>query len=463
MLPRDIQSIRSLVESRFRTLQRRLNERIRELPLSVSLDVDAVDLMAWLQCNPVYPRVHWASRDGELELSACGAAISVIASDEASVERAYSRIDETLRLCEDDSVAFLGGQAFDRASYADSLWSDFAILRFVLPEVLVMRRGDRFSLTAAVLVNADDTPESILSRMQHVLSGVDHPSGSGLQDQNVELISRIDLPDFDGWCTAIDGSLGAIERDEIEKVVMARRTDLTLSERIDPVRLLARLKRTGKNCFAFMFEPVDGTALVGATPERLFRLEHDRIKSEAVSGTAVDNSSGVKGDNTGEMELLSDEKNLREHGFVLRYVAEKLSELCESVDRPSPRALLNLGNVSHIYSKISGRLRKGISLYDVVANLHPTPAVCGTAPEKALRLITELEPFARGWYAGPIGIIAHSFSEMAVTIRSSIVSGNKVSVFAGSGIVRGSTARNEWRELEHKIAPALEVLGGVSA
>jgi menaquinone-specific isochorismate synthase len=152
---------------------------------------------------------------------------------------------------------------------------------------------------------------------------------------------------------------------------------------------------------------------------------------------------------------------MREHGFVLGYVEEKLAELCDDIAEPSDRTLLRLSNVSHIYSKLSGKLRAGLSVGDVVGCLHPTPAVCGIPSENALRLIGELEPFHRGWYAGTAGIIGRDYSEMAVAIRSALVSDNKVSLFAGSGIVDGSTPTQEWLELEYKIAPALRILGGV--
>jgi menaquinone-specific isochorismate synthase len=209
-----------------------------------------------------------------------------------------------------------------------------------------------------------------------------------------------------------------------------------------------------------MFEPAKGSAFTGATPERLFRIDNDRIESEAVSGTASSDDTVPRSGAAGT-ELLSNDKNVREHGFVRSYVAEKLGELCDDVAEPSERTLLNLSNVSHIYSKLSGTLRAGLSVGDVVASLHPTPAVCGISSETSIRLIRELEPFDRGWYAGAVGVIGRDFSELAVAIRSALVLDDKVSLFAGSGIVDGSTPMQEWQELEYKIAPAFRILGGV--
>jgi menaquinone-specific isochorismate synthase len=130
------------------------------------------------------------------------------------------------------------------------------------------------------------------------------------------------------------------------------------------------------------------------------------------------------------------------------------------VSEPAERELLTLSNVSHIYSKVMGRLKPGISVGDVILRLHPTPAVCGSPRDGAIAVIRESESFARGWYAGPFGVIGNGFSDISVAIRSALVSEDRVALFAGAGIVSQSEALNEWQELEDKIAPALATLGG---
>ena len=460
VLPRVLRNARSDLTTRFDILRGKLCGRVRTLPLTFSYDIEKTDLLAWLKQQSVPPRVYWSSRDGEFEAAGFGTALSVIVDGRESTDDAYSQIDEILRLCDDDPVMFLGGQAFDTPASGDSLWTGFARLEYVVPEVLVTRRSGCFSATVAVKVDADSSTDDVLSRIEHILSEMRFPTRSIGQHLDAELKSRTDLPDFAGWSSNIGRSLEMIGKGNIEKVVMARRTDLSLAEKIDPVELLAALKSANRNCFGFMFEPARGSAFTGITPERLFRINHDKIESEAVSGTASFDDS-IPGSGVAGTELLSSDKNMREHGFVLSYVAEKLGELCDDIAEPSERTLLNLSNVSHIYSKLSGRLRAGLSVGDVVSCLHPTPAVCGISSENALRLIGELEPFHRGWYAGTVGVIGHDYSEMAVAIRSALVSDDKVSLFAGSGIVNGSTATQEGQELEYKIAPALRILGGV--
>jgi menaquinone-specific isochorismate synthase len=460
VLPTVLQKVRSTLTGRYDILREKVNSRVRALPLTLSVDIEKADLLAWLKQQSVSPRTYWSSRDGEFEAAGFGSVLSVTVAGEESTDDAYSQIDEILRLCDDDSVLFFGGQAFDTSTPGDSAWAGFTKLQFVVPEVLVTRKSGCFSATTAVKVDADSSIDDVLSRIEHLLSGMRFPTGSIGHHLNVELVSRTDFPDFAGWSANIGRSLEMIGNGSIEKVVIARRTDLSLTEKIDPVGLLAAMKRANRNCFGFMFEPAKGSAFTGVTPERLFRVDQDKIESEAVSGTALFDDS-IPGGGAVGTELLSNDKNMREHGFVLGYVEEKLADLCDDIADPSERTLLNLSNVSHIYSKLSGRLRAGLSVGDVVSCMHPTPAVCGISSENALRLIRQLEPFARGWYAGTVGIIRRDYSEMAVAIRSALVSDNKVSLFVGSGIVDGSTPTREWQELEYKIAPALRILGGV--
>ncbi len=460
VLPRVLQNARSTLTTRYNILKEKLCGRVRTLPLTFSYDIGKTDLLAWLKQQSVFPRTYWSSRDAEFEAAGFGAAVSVAVTGGESTGDAYSQIDEILRLCDDDSVMFLGGQAFDTSAPGDSLWAGFARLKYVVPEVLVTRESGCFSATVAVKVDTDSSMDDVLSRIEHLLSEMRFPTESIGHHLDAEFVSRTDLPDFASWSANIGRSLEKIGNGNIEKVVIARRTDLFLTEKIDPVELLAALKSANRNCFGFMFEPAKRSAFTGVTPERLFRVDHDKIESEAVSGTALFDDS-IPGNGVAGTELLSNDKNVREHGFVLSYVEEKLGELCDDIAEPSERTLLNLSNVSHIYSKLSGRLRAGLSVGDVVSCLHPTPAVCGISSENALRLIGELEPFHRGWYAGTVGVIGRDYSEMAVAIRSALVSDDKVSLFAGSGIVDGSTPTQEWQELEYKIAPALRILGGV--
>jgi menaquinone-specific isochorismate synthase len=95
----------------------------------------------------------------------------------------------------------------------------------------------------------------------------------------------------------------------------------------------------------------------------------------------------------------------------------------------------------------------------VLRALHPTPAVGGYPRGEALEEIQALEPFDRGWYAGPVGWIGAGGAEFAVGIRSGLVRGNRLTLFSGAGIVAGSVPESEWAEIEQKIGDFTRMFG----
>ncbi len=215
--PADMRHVRSIIGEHHALLQSRLSYRIRELPLLLSFDSGEVDLLAWLKSRSVFPRCYWASRGGEFELAGSGAALSVAVPYGMSVSNGYSRIAETLRLCEDNSMLFVGGQAFDASSRPDSLWASFPALRFVVPETMLMRRGDRFSIGLAVRVQAGDSMAAAMSRAERLFAGTDIGSGHGSESLDAGLLSRQDHPDSAGWFDTVGESLEAIERGLVER------------------------------------------------------------------------------------------------------------------------------------------------------------------------------------------------------------------------------------------------------
>ena len=143
-----------------------------------------------------------------------------------------------------------------------------------------------------------------------------------------------------------------------------------------------------------------------------------------------------------------------EFSIVRDAVMSALEPLCSAVEPESEKTILKQGSVQHLYSKISGTLRHGRSDADLLAALHPTPAVCGQPREPARQRIAELEAFDRGMYAGPVGWLGGDCAEFAVAIRSALLPAGQppsVHLFAGVGVVAGCSGAREWRELDLKM------------
>jgi menaquinone-specific isochorismate synthase len=120
---------------------------------------------------------------------------------------------------------------------------------------------------------------------------------------------------------------------------------------------------------------------------------------------------------------------------------------------------MKLARSRHLRAGLRATLRPDVSTADLLAALHPTPAVGGTPHRRALALIRKLEPFDRGWYAGPVGWIGPEAADFAVAIRSGLVAEHRLALFSGAGLVEGSEAESEWDEIEQKISDFTGILG----
>ena len=227
---------------------------------------------------------------------------------------------------------------------------------------------------------------------------------------------------------------------------------------LDPTLVLEGLKAATPGCFHFYAEPEDGVAFLGASPERLFRRDGSSVVSEAVAGTRPRGVSSADDKGLGE-DLLHSVKDRSEHSYVRTGIGEALAPLCEELDLEEGVSEMKLARGRHLKSRIRGVLREGVTDADLIGALHPTPAVCGYPRDEALQEIRALEPFDRGWYAGPIGWIGADASEFAVGLRSGLVRGRTLALFSGAGIVAGSVPHEEWAEIEQKIGDFTGMFG----
>ena len=157
--------------------------------------------------------------------------------------------------------------------------------------------------------------------------------------------------------------------------------------------------------------------------------------------------------------LLNDPKIKHENQLVLDDILARLNRVSLDVGLDQI-GILKLNHVQHLKQRIHAYLKPDASDHDLLSALHPTPAVGGTPRASALAFIQQYEPYRRGWYAGAIGVLSQQHSQFAVAIRSALIQHNKITLFAGAGIVKGSVSALEWQELEDKIATPLSLLQG---
>jgi menaquinone-specific isochorismate synthase len=281
------------------------------------------------------------------------------------------------------------------------------------------------------------------------------------------------------WETAVAQAVERITAGEVDKVVLARDLVARTERPVDSRWLLRGLADRYDGCWTF---GVDG--LVGATPELLVRLERGLVHSRVLAGTIRRTGDDVH-DLALAGSLARSSKDLEEHEYAVRSLANALAPHCSSMNVPEAPFVLHLPNVMHLATDVAGVLADGATSLRLAAALHPTAAVCGTPTDAARDLIRSLEGMDRGRYAGPVGWIdARGDGEWGIALRCAAivpddVPGSGVSrevvdaglagvpgashtlrLFAGCGIVAGSDPSAELAESDAKLVPMRDALGG---
>ena len=263
------------------------------------------------------------------------------------------------------------------------------------------------------------------------------------------------------WRNQVSKAIDAIKSGQLEKVVLARDLKANSTTKININNLLQKLEIEYPSTWVFL---VDG--LVGATPELLVRLNKSLITSRVLAGT-IQKTGNEDRDLALAASLAKSSKDLEEHEYAVKSVADSLAPFCSSTNVPESPFVLHLSNVMHLATDVTGVLNdsaKQADIFTLIENLHPTAAVCGTPTNVAKKLISELETMNRSRYAGPVGWIdAQGDGEIAIALRCGELSdGDKsIRIFAGCGIVAGSDPITEYAESQAKLMPmrtALETL-----
>ncbi len=425
----------------------------RPCALRVETPVRGCDPLTWLAAQRESVRVFWADRAGRFAIAGVGAADRVRVSTADALPAQLASIRNTIAGAHPD-LRYYGGLRFDPGREPDALWQPYGAGTFHLPQFELLHRGGQTTLACnLVLRNGSKTA---LDEIGEGLDRLEFPDMPGAL-HGAAPATRTDHPNQQDWAVALRHILEDIAAGRVEKVVMARRSDLVFSNAPDPFNVLRALAAQTARAYHFCIEPEPGTAFLGASPERLFLRKARFIESEAVAGTAPRGATEEE-DRRLASSLLEDDKELREHAFVVEAVRAALDPLCATLHADTGTSVLKLPACQHLFRRIEGILNAREADAALLAALHPTPAVGGWPRKEALARITALEPFDRGWYAGPVGWIGNDEAEFAVAIRSGLMHGNTLSLFTGAGIVRGSNPSSEWTELESKMKAFMNAL-----
>ncbi len=256
----------------------------------------------------------------------------------------------------------------------------------------------------------------------------------------------------EGFAASVVNAVSRIGAGELEKVVLAR--DLVASVGDFDLRpALRKFAEKYPTCWTYSVE-----GLFGASPELLVRVSHKQVSARVLAGTAA-RGTDPDVDFAISTALANSPKNVMEHRFAVASLVEQLQKFCTTVDADTEPFSLQLPNLWHLASDVHGVLNDEASALDLAAVLHPTAAVAGTPTKLAQKVISELEPFDRGRYAGPVGWLgADGDGEWAIALRGAQLRDGKITAYAGCGIVAESDPQSELEETELKLRPIREAL-----
>ncbi|MCG5513785.1 isochorismate synthase [Ectothiorhodospira shaposhnikovii] len=422
--------------------------------LHLSVPVPRTNPFRWLQAAPAGERSLWQNREGDESIAGIGIAAALSAREATAYPALLRRIHDIL---DGQATAFIGGFSFDGQAGKDD-WEGFPAARFVLPAVELRRQGGQCRLGVNLLADSRRDFMTRKTRLIAALCRLRQTPADGLPRASVRITRRVDHMDFDTCSRHIGNILNHIAQGPIRKVVLARRVDLQLNESPPAFLTLERWHRSNPGSFCFAIE--NGERLfMGCSPERLFSRSGRHVFTESLAGT-VRRGGTAQEDAALERVLLQDPKLIHEHELVTRYVREQIAPWITQIEGPAQAqaGVFKLDRIQHRYLPIHATLREDVRDEQLLAALHPTPAVCGFPRGEARDLISRQETARRGWYSGVIGRICPQRSEFAVAIRSTLLHRNQALCYSGVGIVEGSDPAAEWNELEAKIESFLAVL-----
>lgn len=330
-----------------------------------------------------------------------------------------------------------------------------------MPDIVLMESTavavfDNLRGTLSLIVHADPAQTHAYERARRHLDELVHRlriGGPGYPEvldpatlDEAHFSSGFSQPDFEA---AVRRCQQDILAGDIFQVVLSQR--LSVPFRARPIDVYRALRALNPSPYMYFFD-LDGSHVVGSSPEILVRLDADRVVLRPIAGTRPRGAT-PEADLALEQELLADPKELAEHVMLMDLGRNDIGRVAEpgSVEITGRMLIERYSHVMHIVSQVEGRLRDGLDAIDVLRATFPAGTVSGAPKLRALEIIDELEPVRRGVYAGAVGYLGwHGGADLAIAIRTAVLKDGLLHVQAGAGIVADSDPRREWDETMNK-------------
>jgi anthranilate synthase component I len=308
--------------------------------------------------------------------------------------------------------------------------------RFVVADVLV--RFDHARGLAEVLAG---DPAQLTELLQAAIPPLP-PAAAGARGATRRLPSRYDYE------RGVDACRDHIRRGDAFQIVLSQRAERRTA--VSPLQVYRSLRRVNPSPYLFLLE-LDGLALVGSSPETLVRVEDGRASVNPIAGSTRPGAGDAE-------RLLESEKDRAEHIMLVDLGRNDLSRVCRPGTVHVERFLEaeRFSHITHLVSEVVGELQPGTASFDVLRACFPAGTVSGAPKVRAMQIISELEGYRRGPYAGAVlYALPDGPLDACIAIRTVVLHDGMALLQAGAGIVADSNPQAEHEECLRKLA-ALE-------
>ena len=292
------------------------------------------------------------------------------------------------------------------------------------------------------------SPETLATECLDLYQRLLHQSQAPIRQSSCSSKPLTLKTDTTYFASIVQEAIAAIQRNTYKKIVLANHADIHLPSPLNPVQTLEALLKRFPTCTTFAYKPSPHHYFFGATPETLFKTEDNQLHIDALAGSIPPNTA-----------ITEDPKLNEEHRYVVDSIVESLHQLGIQPTYDHKPTLKHLPNIIHLHTAITATLSKDQSLWPILENLYPTPALGGYPKKAALTAIQQLENFPRDLYGGFLGWFnANNHSHFTVNIRCGYVQHTTLRLYAGCGITQDSDVHTECHENSLKLKTLLPCL-----
>lgn len=344
---------------------------------------------------------------------------------------------------------------FDHAPSA----APFAPATLFLPRWQVARQQDSGKVTVNWLIDRHAKISEITQMIWQQFQKLQRLSAEHfyLVESQVSQLNRWKIIDSHHFQTAVVSALKSIQNRAYKKLVLAHAIDVHAELPFQWSQSLHHLRQLHPDCAVFSISN-GSQSFIGASPERLLSICQRHLITDALAGSASRGRTMTEDMELAE-RLIQNEKEQREHRLVVEFIRQELLNLGLHPSAAKQPTLRRLANIQHLHTPIQASLPSDLHPMQLVAALHPTPAVAGMPRQTACEQILRYEQFDRSLYAAPLGWVdAAGNAEFIVGIRSALLDGCHARLYAGAGIVAGSDPEREFAEVKLKLQALLRGL-----